>query len=108
MTQAKRDMAMENQTWVLWRFDGSSDVEAGESPVGEKLGRVYGFRAAAETARMYMSEDPTCLFMKLVPTMPNTWMKIGDTYVRRRNMVGAGRPQLDPEAGRMFPKATNA
>ena len=105
VSQATRDMAMENQAWTLWKFEADQDsVNDGPYPVGEKLGRVFGFRAAAETARLYMVQDPTSYFMKMVPTQPSSHMKIGDVFIRRRSLVGASRPDLDPEVGRAFPR----
>jgi hypothetical protein len=106
VSQATRDMAMENQAWVLWKFEADiHSVSDGMEPVGEKLGRVYGFRAAAETARLYMIQDPTSYFMILEPTRPSPWMKIERVFMRRRALIGAGRPDLDPDAGRAFPRA---
>ena len=99
-----RDLAMRNQNWVLWKFGYmQDDVEDGERPIGDRLGTVWGFDGAAESCRMLMVQDVTINFMKLVPSQPNERLKIGDVYVRRRMIVGSGRPQLDPDYGRAFP-----
>lgn len=105
-TQGTRDLAMENQSWVVWKFDNDPmNVDGGEFPIGERMGVVHGFRAAGETARLLMVRDVTIQFMKLVPTQPNERLSVGDVFVRRRKMVGSGRPKLDPNEGRAFPSA---
>lgn len=101
--QGQRDLAMKNQRWMLWKFTADDgDVSDGPYPVGERMGAVWGFEAAAETARLAMVQDDTIHFMKLVPSQPNTRLRVGDVFVRRRAIVGSGRAALDPNSGRMF------
>lgn len=102
--QGQRDLAMRNQRWALWKFtNDTSEINDGPHPVGERMGAVWGFDGAAETARLLMVQDDTISFMKLVPSQPNERLKVGDVYVRRRVIVGSGRAPLDPNSGRMFP-----